>query len=320
VDLTTASQFLKDTVVLGSGTGTAKIYASLKTGTVNSLLRLSVTNNNIVNAAGDGNQANNIAEPIAGNRLGNVDRLYYFQEGAQNGTWNLKQAGDNDPIQTIGLSLPTSIVCKPGPDNKQRIVWTDGLGKKFHYLKPSASGGFDVIHPLTNTSAAAAVRGLHFDANSKPYLLYRNSGSAGFIAFPDEERDSDGNGRPDLVDHAFNSSKAGIEILDPRAPAAGFPLSENKFKFRIPTIGSAISNGAGGLMSSSANLLYGVETSTDAVTWTPLGAGSPMFFLQHMGQPTDELKTFTGVYNETIPNATKKRFFRVTVKRNSYPY
>ncbi|RYD28514.1 MAG: hypothetical protein EOP87_19580, partial [Verrucomicrobiaceae bacterium] len=46
VDLSTASQFLKDTAVLPSGTGAGKIYASLKTGTVVSLLRLSVTNNN----------------------------------------------------------------------------------------------------------------------------------------------------------------------------------------------------------------------------------------------------------------------------------
>jgi len=321
VDLTTATQFIKDTAILPSGTGTGKIYASLKTGTVNSLLRLSVTNNNIVNGSGDGNQANNIGEMIAGNRLGGVDRLYYFQEGAQNGTWNLKQVGDNDPIQTIGLSLPTSIICKPGPDNKQRIVWTDGLGKKFHYLKPGSTG-FDVIHPLTNTSAAAEVRGLHFDANDKPYLLYRNSGSAGFIAFPDEDRDSDGNGRPDLLDYAFNSSTAGIEVLNPYAPAAGLPLSENKFKFRIPTIGSTISNGAGGLISAGANLTYGVETSTDALTWTSLGSGSPMLFAQSSvtGAFPNELKTFTGMYNETVPNATKRRFFRVTVKRTSYPY
>ena len=146
-DLSVNSQFIRQSVILPSGTGTAKIYASLKTGTVLSLLRVSVTNYNIVNGTGDGNLGNNIAEHIAGNRLGGADRLYYFAETAQDGFWNLKQVGTTDPIQTIGLCLPTSILCKPGPDNKQRIVWSDGLGKKFHYLKPGTSSPFDVSHP-----------------------------------------------------------------------------------------------------------------------------------------------------------------------------
>ena len=321
VDLTTTTQFIKDTAVLPSGTGTAKIYLSLKTGTVNSLLRLSVTNNNIVSGSGDGNLGNNIAEMIAGNRLGGVDRLYYFQQGAQNGTWNLKQVGSDDPVQVGGLCLPTSIICKPGPDAKQRIVWTDGLGKKFNYLKPGSSG-FDVINPLTNTNASAQVRGLHFDANGKPFLLYRNSGSAGFIAFPDEEADTDGNGRADIIDYAFNSSTAGVEVLDVRTSAPGVPLSENKFKFRIPTIGSTISNGTGSLISVGGNVTYGVETSTDAVTWTTLGNGSPILFAPTSvsGTPPNELKTYTGLYNETLPNATKRRFFRITVKRTTSSY
>ena len=321
VDLSTSSQLIKDTVVLPSGTAAGKIYASLKTGTVVSLLRLSVNNNNIVNGSGDGNQGNNIAEMIAGNRLGGVDRLYYFKAGAQNGTWNLMQAGDNDPIQNIGLCLPVSIICKPGPDNKQRIVWTDGLGKKFHYLKPGSSG-FDVIHPLTNTSAAAEVRGLHFDATGKPFLLYRNSGAAGFIAFPDEEADTDGNGRADIIDYAFNSSSAGIEVLNLRTSAPGVPLSENKFKFRFPTIGSTISNGTGSLISVGGNVTYGVETSLDGQTWTTLGNGSPLLLSQTSasGTPPNELKSFTALYNETLPSATKRRFFRVVVKRTANNY
>jgi hypothetical protein len=323
-DLTTLSQFIRQTVILPSGSDSAKIYASLKTGTVTSLLRVSVTNANIVTASGDGNLTPgvNIAEPIAGNRLGNVDRLYYFAEQAQDGFWNLKQAGSNDPIQTIGLCLPTSIICKPGPDNKQRIVWSDALGKKLHYLKPGTSNPFDVSYPVKGISATAEVRGLHFDANDKPYLLYRNTATTGFIAFPDEERDSDGNGRPDLIDVAFDSTTAGIQVLSPSASVAGFPLSENKFKFRIPTIGSAISNGAGGLFSDSQDLTYNVETSTDAVTWTTLGAGSPMSFVQYSatGVSPNEVKVFTGIYNETIPAAPSKRFFRIKVTRSASGY
>lgn len=323
-DLTTLSQYIRETVILPTGSESAKIYASLKTGTDMSLLRVSISNGNMVNSTGDGNltPGTTISEHIAGNRLGGVDRVYYFAKTASTGTWNLKQVGSNDPIQEIGVALPTSILCKGGPDNKQRIVWLDGLAKKVHYLKPGTDKPFDVIHPVTGTTGTAEVRGLHFDASNKPFLLYRNNSSQGFIAFPDEGLDSDGNGRPDLLDVAFNSTTAGIEILPPADPVAGFPLSENKFKFRLPTIGSAISNGAGGLQSSSRNLTYGVETSTDALTWTPLGAGSQMFFVQYSATGTypDELKTFTGIYNEPLPGASPKRFFRVTVKRASNAY
>jgi hypothetical protein len=121
---------------------------------------------------------------------------------------------------------------------------------------------------------------------------------------------------------AFNSPTAGIELLDPAAPVAGFPLSENKFKFRIPTIGSAIPNGAGGLFSSSRNLTYNVETSTDAITWTTLGAGSPMLFVQHSstGEVPNEVKVFSGMYNETIPAAPSQRFFRIKVSRPAGAY
>ena len=47
-----------------------------------------------------------------------------------------------------------------------------------------------------------------------------------------------------------------------------------------------------------------------------------MFFVQasSTGEFPNELKTFTGLYNEIVPNAYKRRFFRVTVKRSSYPY
>ncbi len=317
-DLSTeTSPCVRQSVILPSSSGAAKIYASLKTGTVASLHRMSVANGNIVAATGDGILENNIAEPIAGNRLGNMDRLYYFAGTAQQGHWNLKQAGTNNPIQTIGSCLPTSIICKPGPDSKQRIAWLDGSGKKIHYLKPGTTSAFDVIHPVTGTTGTAEVRGLHFDGCNNPYLLYRNSSSQAFIAFPDDEFDSDGNGRADLIDVAFNSTTAGIETLSPSAPVAGFPLSENKFKFRIPTIGSAVPNGAGGLVSSSQNLAYGVETSTDAVTWTPLGAGSPMSFVQHSsaGAAPNELRVFTGLYDETIPTAPSKRFFRIKISR-----
>ncbi|WP_264490550.1 hypothetical protein [Luteolibacter arcticus] len=319
-DLSTQSQFVRQTVVIPSDTKAAKIYASLQTGTVYSLLRATVTNANIAAGSAE-NLGNNIAEHIAGNRLGGVDRLYYFAKAAQDGFWNLKQAGLTDPVQTIGLCSPTSIICAPGPDNKQRIVWLDGLAKEIHYLKPGTTSAYDVLHPVTDTNGTAEVRGLHFK-NGKPHLLYRNSLQQAFMAFPGEDLDTDGNGRSDLIDLAFNSSTAGIKIL-PTAPSApGLPLSENKFKFQIPTIGSAISNGAGGLFSNSKSITYGVETSTDAVTWTTLGASSPLIIVQSSVSGTfpNELKTFSVMYNETIPAAPSKRFFRIKITRPAAAY
>jgi hypothetical protein len=322
-DLSTLSQYVRETVILPSSANSAKIYASLKYGTDMSLLRLSVSNANIVTATGDGNiaQGTTINEHIAGNRNGNADCVYYFAQigSSSSSVWELRQAGVEAPVEEheeIGVSVPTSIISRVGPDNKQRIVWLDGLGKQVHYLKPGASG-FNVTHPVKGTTGTAEVRGLHFDAANKPYLLYRNSSSAGFIAYPDEDQDIDGNGRSDLLDVAFNSSTAGVEVLDPVTAAPGLPLSQNKFKFRIPTIGSAISNGAGGLYSESRGLTYNLETSTDAINWTTLGAGSPVIFVQHSitGEFPNEVKVFSGMYNEAIPAAPSKRFFRIKVSR-----
>ena len=327
-DLSTLSQYVRETVILPSSANSAKIYASLKYGTDMSLLRLSINNANIVTATGDGNIAvgTTIHEHIAGNRNGSADCVYYFARvgSTSSSVWELRQAGVENPVEKhedIGVSLPTSIISRVGPDNKQRIVWLDGLGKEVHYLKPGASG-FDVTHPVKDTNGTAEVRGLHFDSANKPYLLYRNSTSAGFIAYPDEDQDTNGNGRPDLLDVAFISNTAGVQVLDPAAASPGLPLSENKFKFRIPTVGSAISNGAGGLFSDSLKLTYNLETSTDAIIWTTLGAGSPVIFVQHStaGTPPNEVKVYSGMYNETIPAAPSRRFFRIKVSRPTGAY
>ncbi|MCW1884322.1 hypothetical protein OKA04_06235 [Luteolibacter flavescens] len=321
---TTTSPFIRNTVILPSSPTSATVYASMKTGTVVSLLRLSISiTGTLPRFSNPANLGNNIAEPIAGNRLGGADRVYYFLSNGQQSAWNMRQVNDPDPIQTIGLALPTSIICKPGPDNKQRVVWLDGLGKKIHYLKPSTDPQkvFDVLHPVTGTTGSAEVRGLHFDPSDTPYLLYRNNSSQGFIAYPDENFDSDGNGRADLLDFAFNSTKAGIDVLPPGPAAPGLPLSENKFKFRIPTIGSAFVNGTGGIQSTK-NLIYSVQTSTNAINWTTLGSGSPLFFVEHSSTGTfpDQVKTFTVMYNETIPAAPSRRFFRVKVTRPAVAY
>ena len=321
-DLTNLSQYIRQTSIIPSGSNAANIYASLKTGSVNSLLRVNVVGaGTVVAFSGASNLANDIAEPIVGNRLGGDDQVYYFQQRTTAGFWDLKHVGTTDPIQTIGLCTPTSILCKAGPDAKQRIAWLDGRNRKIHYLRPSGvpSSPFAASQPVTVTTATAQVLGLHFDSKNLPYLLYRASGAQGFIAYPDDSFDSDGNGRPDLIDVAFNSSTAGIQVLPPASSISGFPLSENKFKFRFTTVGSAISNGAGKLFSSSRGITYGVETSTDCVTWTAFGAGSQLFYVagETQGEFPNEVKTYTAIHNELIPAPPFKRFYRLNISRSA---
>ena len=320
VETSSLAQYVQQTVILPTAETSAKIYASLKSTTATSLLRRTINQYGIVAASGDGNLTPGvtISEHIAGNRNNNADCVYYFSKPINGSTWSLKQASVTTAIKEVGNVLPTSIISKAGPDGKQRIAWLDGTGKTIHYMKATGSGSFDVSQPVKDTTGTAEVRGLHFDANDKPYLLYRNSGTAGFIAYPDENQDTNGNGRPDLLDVAFNSNTAGVQVLDPVAAAPGLPLSQTKFKFRIPTVGAAIANGAGGLFSDTLKLTYNVETSTNGIAWTTLGAGSPLIWVLHS---TDgDVRVYSGMYNETIPAAPSKRFFRIKVTRPAGAY
>jgi hypothetical protein len=151
-----------------------------------------------------------------------------------------------------------------------------------------------------------------------PYLLYRTNDAAGFVAFPNDDFDFNGNGRPEILDSAFNSLQAGLEVLPVGPAVAGVANSANRLKIRFPTIGSANSNGVGGVQSASENLLYGVEVSPDLVTWTPLASGTSISYTATATNGT--LKTFVGVVNDPAPGVFPKRFARLLVNRLAYPY
>ncbi len=265
-----------------------------------------------------------VATILRGSRVGLVGRVFYF--GADLTTsWKLRRrtgAASTD-LEVAGNVEPRSIRVAFGPDGNQRVAWYNLTNRRIHYLRPVAANvdlpvlaGFPVV--TTGNQANADLLGLHFGPDGLPYLLYRTTNATGFAAFPNDEFDFSGNGRPDLLDTAFNSTTAGLEVLPVGPAVPGVANSANRFKIRFPTIGSALTTGTGGIQTNSENLLYQVELSPDLTTWTLLTTGAGITYT-----PTvldGALRTFVGVVNEPAPGAFRNRFARMTVTRLTYPY
>lgn len=277
----------------------------------------------------DGNELFNVenfvGKTLRGSRVGNVGRLFYFGNNNTN-SWTFKlynNLGTKTDLETAGNVSPKSIHVALGLDGKQRVAWYNETSKKIHYLKPVAAG-VDVPVPagtpvaLTGTLADPDLLGLHFGPDGMPYILYRRDLNEGFVAFPNDNFDTNGNGRPQILDSAFNSNSAGLEVLPVKAAFPGVANSANRFKIRFPTIGTANSNGVGGIQTASENLLYKVEVSPDLVNWTPLNTGTAITYTATSTVGT--LKTYVGVINETAPGIYPKRFARLAVTRLNYPY
>lgn len=271
------------------------------------------------------NVENFVGKTLRGSRAGNVGRLFYFGNNNSN-SWIFKlynNLGTKTDLETAGNVSPKSIHVAFGPDGKQRVAWYNETSKKIHYLKPVAAG-VDVPVPagtpvaLTGALADPDLLGLHFGPDGMPYILYRRDLNEGFVAFPNDNFDTNGNGRPQILDAAFNSNSAGLEVLPVKAAFPGVANSANRFKIRFPTIGSANSNGVGGIQTASENLLYKVEVSPDLVNWTPLNTGPAITYTAT--STVGALKTYVGVINETAPGIYPKRFARLAVTRLNYPY
>lgn len=271
------------------------------------------------------NVENFVGKTLRGSRVGSVGRLYYF--GSNNTTsWTFKlynNLGTKSELETAGTVSPKSIHVAFGPDGKQRVAWYNETSKKIHYLKPLAAG-VDLPVPagqpvaLTGTLADPDLLGLHFGPDGTPYILYRRDLNEGFVAFPNDNFDTNGNGRPQILDTAFNSNSAGLEVLPIKAAFPGVVNSANRFKIRFPTIGTANTNGLGGIQTSTENLLYKVEVSSDLANWTPLSSGSSITYTAI--STVGALKTYVGVINEAAPGIYPKRFARLAVTRLNYPY
>lgn len=260
---------------------------------------------------------------LRGTRVGGFDRVYFI--GANGGsTWNLRRllAGSGTTLQALTATVdPRGIHVAKAPDGRERIAWYDATARKLHYLRPSgATDGppYAVAQPVVGTGSqtSAELRGFHFDAGGTPYLLYRNGAGSDFIAFPNDAFDLNGNGRPELLDSAFASTTAGLEVL-PLVPAiAGIPSSANRFKVRFPTIGDALYNGVGAVQSSAENLRYAVEYSENGSTWQSTNG----IIAYHVTANAAGVKTYTAVSEQTAPGNFPRRFARLVVTRPSYPY
>lgn len=318
VPITTTDVNLYFTATTTSNPVVTILYQA-KPGIINSTLQIQWQGNPLVNLE------NFVGQTLRGSRVGTVGRVYYF--GSNNTTsWTFKRRdhlGNTTDLETAGTVSPKSIHVAFGPDGKQRVAWYNATSKKIHYLKPVASG-VDVPTlagqpiALTGTLADPDLLGLHFGPDGTPYILYRRDLNEGFVAFPNDNFDTNGNGRPQILDSAFNSNHAGLEVLPVGPAVPGVLNSANRFKIRFPTIGSASSNGTGGIQTSTENLLYRVEVSTDMNLWTPLGTNTAITYTNIALNGT--LKTFVGVINEAAPGAFPARFARMNVTRLNYPY
>lgn len=270
-----------------------------------------------------------VKHALRGFRMGSVDRIFYFEGDTMkrridNGT----TAATIDVGDPVTGAIPEGIHAAISPvDGRQRIAWYDSNSKKIYYLRPNAVDvDYTQFNPITITgNGAADLYGLHFDSTGLPYILYRRAAAEGYVAIPNDNFDFDGNGRADVIDDGFGSTKLGVTTLPVIPPASNLPTSGNKFKIQFPTVGSASTNGLGAVVSkaeSNESLKYELEVSTDGVVWTKITSGAPISysFVKTGGSGNNETRTCTGVFSDPAPGSVPKRFARVIVTRTPYPY
>lgn len=323
------------TAVVPSAFGAANVYFTLTTsGSITSLMRAS----SIIN--GGSLFLGNLSSPplvtsgvkpgtLRGIRMASADRVFYF-EGTALRRWN--GAGATDVETNLGANFnPRSIHVAVSPiDGRQRVAWYDANAnsKKIHYLKPnSADLAYTAYTPVTVTGGGADtdLYGLHFDATGFPYILYRKLVAEGYVAFPNDEFDPNGNGRAEIIDEALNSPQNPLEVLPVKAAVAGVTNSADRFKIRFTTIGSAAPVAALPKLettSTTANLRYEVEVSTNGTTWTKLTANSSIAFTKtaESGSSPNLIRTYVGVLPDLAPGNQPLRFARLIVTRKDYPY
>ena len=272
-----------------------------------------------------------VGATLCGGRAGSTGSVYYFgAETAGSTSWKFKMirgTATATSLETVGNVSPASIRIASGPDNLQRVAWYNETNKRIHYYRPPSAAA-DIPQPigfpiqLTGNIPNADLLGLHFGPGGTPFILYRTSAVAAYVAFPTDNFDLDGNGRPDLLDSAFGSSTAAPLTLPVAAAAQGVDNSANRFKIQFPTVGSAASNGLGAVVTSDRNIKYSFEVSTDLVSWTPITTGAGISFTQTSSSDsgTGEARTFVGVLPGDEPATNPTRFARLSVTRTPYPY
>lgn len=270
--------------------------------------------------------------PIVVTRKNFVDRIYGFTMPTGTATTrSLKRwtPGNEDTIianipAVGGLApAPRSIAVASAPDGRERIAWYEVRGRRVHYVKPTTASGesaYSTGAPIQFAGTSlpdADVLGLQFGAEGRPYILSRRSLTEGYVSFPKDDFDYDGNGRKDLLDNAFNSTTAGFKLI------TGGPHAGN-FKVEFPTMSQA--DDTNGVVSSENvnsdvddRYRYEIETSADLVTWTKINtaAGATYTFVANGGSGVNQRRIFTA----TLQSSTAlKRFARMNVTRLGNPY
>lgn len=275
------------------------------------------------------NMENHVATILSGSRVGNVGRAFYFgSDGVA--SWKLRRMTNTtspvaapENLETAGNVIPGSIRTAIGTDGNQRVAWYNKTNKAIHYLKPAAVA-VDVPVPAgtpiqltgnATTLANADVLGLYFGPDGMPYILYNRTTAQGFIAYPNDNFDLNGNGRAEIIDLAFESTTEGVETLPVKPFAPNTPDSDNRFKFTFPVVDTASGNGTNTVTSPAANLLYSFELSTDNLIWAPPATNGDITFVR-----VPETNRMLAIVNEPAPGIHPKRFARVVVSRLNYPY
>jgi hypothetical protein len=265
--------------------------------------------------------------PLTVMKFNLTDRIYYFSMPTPTATTrSLKRSGDtiiaNIPAINGLPPAPRSIAVATAPDGRQRIAWYEARAREIHYVKPQQPTGdsYNSGQPVQFSGTSlpdADVLGLQFDSDGRPYILSRRTLTEGYISFPKDDFDYDGNGRKDLLDNAFNSNTAGFALIT-AGPGAG------NFKVQFPTMSQAFAtNGVVSSENAQSNVddryRYEIETSVDMNTWTKVNssAGATYTFVSNGGSGVNQRRIFTATLQDSTAT---KRFARLNVTRLNNPY
>lgn len=335
----TTPGYVKGTAVIATSLSDVRLYFIYDTPTTNSLLKATPKKIGTVLTIVHQdypleNIENFVDNSLAASRFNSTERLYYFAVTSPTQRVLKRLTGTTKAeLQTVNVGsnaatgpLPRKIWTAAAPDGRERIAWYEGQSRRIHYLKPQTTAseipyvsGVPIVVPNNGAGLLDAdLLGFHFSTNGIPFLLYRRTLGEGYVAFPKDSFDFDGNKRADLLDVAFNSTQAGLQVL---------PIDkvEKRMKLRFPTIGSSAAQTTGAnvatVTSAEENLKYAVQVSTDAVTWTTLNttAAVTYAFTNDGGQNPNQRRTFTATLTAEAPGALPKRFARLSVTRTAQP-